>query len=64
MITNQHFPIVDICLLLRAVPHSFEVTGRYLPKILMGRSHLFLVTVADTTVSPEYELTAQQSQSD
>jgi hypothetical protein len=30
-------------------------------KTLMGLSHLFLVTIVDTTVLPSSELTAQQN---
>jgi hypothetical protein len=54
--------IDNICQLLRAVTHSFEVNDRYLTKTLMGFSHLLLETFVDTTVLPNNELTVQQNQ--
>jgi hypothetical protein len=52
--------INNICRLLRAVRHFFEVTDCYLTKTLRGHSHLISVTVVDIIVLPNNELTAQQ----
>jgi hypothetical protein len=53
--------INNICGLLQAVTHSFEVTARYLTRTSRSFSHL---TIVDTTVLPNNELTAQQIQID
>jgi hypothetical protein len=44
--------------------YSFEVTDCYVTKMLGSLGHLFLVTIVDTTVLPNNELTAQQNQTD
>jgi len=53
----------SICQLLRAVTHTFVVPDRYLTKTLKSLSHLLLVTIVDTTILPNIEITAQQKQS-
>jgi hypothetical protein len=56
--------INNICHLLQAVTYFPEVNDWYLTKTLRGLSHLHLVTIIDTTVLPNNEITAQQNQID
>jgi hypothetical protein len=54
--------LINICRLLWAVRRFFEVTDRSLTKTLRCLSHLFLVTIVDTTVLPANGRIAEQNQ--